>query len=122
MKMLKRTLRDYVNQVVGGAASSTEDLRNDLRQILGRNSLYINVATAMLAVVFVASLGMAVSQTLRAAPLPTASLLLVSAIGAARTVLNLWREKIAIEMLIAISDLDEATLRKVSARLLRDMK
>jgi len=39
-----------------------------------------------------------------------------------RAMLSLWREKVATEMLIELSELDEAILKKVVAKLLGRMR
>lgn len=46
----------------------------------------------------------------------------ISIIGMIRTMLSLWREKVATEMLIELSELDEAILRRVVAKLLGGMR
>src|SRR4051812_22671544 len=105
MTALKRALTGYVNEVVGGQSTRTDVLRNQLRAIQRRNALYFNAAVAMLVVMFLTAMGIAVSGALQQATIPIASILGISAVGMVKLMLTLWREKVATEMLVELSEL-----------------
>ena len=124
MTALRLALSEYVDEVTAGAASArTEELRERLRHIQHRNLRYFNFAVGMLALTFLAAMGsilLALSST--AATAAVVSVFGISIIGMIRTMLSLWREKVATEMLIELSELDEAILKKVVAKLLGQMR
>ena len=124
MTALRLALSEYVDEVTAGAASArTEELRRRLRQIQHRNQRYFNLAVGMLAVTFLAATGVILlALSSKATTAAIASGFGISIIGMIRVMLSLWREKVATEMLIELSELDEAILKKIVARLLGRMR
>ena len=124
MTALRLALSEYVDEVTAGAASArTEELRRRLRRIQHRNLRYFNLAAGMLAATFLAAMALVLfALSSRSATTAVASVFGISIIGMIRAMLSLWREKVATEMLIELSELDEAILKKVVAKLLGRMR
>jgi uncharacterized membrane protein YjjP (DUF1212 family) len=122
MKSLQRALSDFVNEVTAGGPRS-EALRKQLRDIQHRNTSYFVIPVVMLTVSFAAAMTLiigGVGKTTGTAAI--ASLFGLSVIGMIRLMLSFWREKVATELMIELSELDDEVLRKVTARLLARMK
>ena len=124
MTALRLALSEYVDEVTAGVASArTEELRRRLRRIQHRNLRYFNLAAGMLAATFLAAMALVLfALSSRATTIAVASVFGVSIIGMIRAMLLLWREKVATEMLIELSELDEVILKKVVAKLLSRMR
>lgn len=120
MTALRIALSDYVNEVVAGAAPRTAEFMARLRAINQRNAVYFTATAAMLAIAFVVATSLVVFGAAgRTTAIAVLSVFGISIIGMVRTMLSLWREKSAIELLIELSELDDDILRKVVAKLLR---
>ncbi len=124
MTALQRAMSEYVDEVTAGAASArTQELRDELRRIQRHNGRYFHLAVGMLAATFLAAMGLILfTLSNKSGTTAVASAFGISVIGMLRMMLSLWREKVATEMLIELSELDEAILRKVVARLIGRMK
>lgn len=122
MTALNRAMSEYVNEVVGGSAPRTEALRSQLRSIQRQNTRYFTLTVIMLAVMFLTAMVIVLSGSSRQAAIPVASILGVSVIGMVRMMLSLWREKVATELLIELSELDDRVLKQVVARLVRRIR
>jgi hypothetical protein len=123
MDELRHAMHDYVNEVTLGAAPRTDELRRRLREIQAHNTRYFVLPVAMLAALFVAALVLSVHHA--SAATTTAAISTgfgISVVVMIRWMLSFWREKVATELMIELSELDEGTLRKVVARLLKRMK
>jgi hypothetical protein len=124
MTALRAALSDYVDEIFGGATSPrTQALVSRLGEIQQNNLRYFTLGVAMLAVTFAAAMGLIIfGLTNRSATITVASVFGVSLVGMIRLMLALWREKVATEMLIALSELDEGLLQQVAAKLLTRMR
>lgn len=125
MTTLRSALADYVDGAFAGGAGSarTRALVKRLGEIQRRNTRYFSLAVAMLAVTFLASMGLILfGLSSRSSTMTVASVFGISVIGMIRMMLALWREKVATEMLVELSELDESLLRKVAAKLYARMK
>jgi steroid 5-alpha reductase family enzyme len=123
MTALRLAMSEYVDEVTAGVASArTEELRKRLRQIQHRNMRYFNFAVCMLAATFLVAMGVILFALSSRSAAAVAAVLGVSIIGMIRTMLSLWREKVATEMMIELSELDDVILGKVVAKLLRRMR
>jgi hypothetical protein len=123
MIALKRVLKGYVDEVVaGGDSPRTEALRAQLNSIQQRNARYFNLAVVMLVTISLTTIAIMASDALHRTALPVGTALVITAIGMVRIMLSLWREKVATEMLIALSELDDGVLKQIVARLLRRLR
>ena len=123
MTSLASAMSDYVNEVVAGPAPRTDDLRKRLREIQGQNTRYFLVPVIMLAATFIVAMGLIICGTGgMTATTAIASVFGISVVGMIRMMLGFWREKVATELIIELSELDEHAFRKVVARLLARMK
>jgi hypothetical protein len=122
MVALKRALSDYVDEVVAGGSPRTEALRRQLRTVQRHNARYFSLVVLMLAAMFVTGMGVVVSGASQQATIPVAAVLGISVLGMVKMMLALWREKVATELLIELSELDDGVLRQVVARLLERLR
>ena len=122
MSRLRDALYDYVGEIVGGSPAITQEMRARLTAIQHRNAIYLRFAAAMLLALFLVMSGVVVLTAIGKAHVAVLSLCGISVVGIARVMLALWREKLATEMLIELSELDDDILRKVVARLLRCLR
>jgi hypothetical protein len=122
MIALKRALKGYVDEVVAGESSRTEALRTQLQSIQQRNAKYFNLAVVMLVLISLTTTAIMASDALHRTAIPVGAALVISAVGTVRVMLGLWREKVATEMLIALSELDDGVLRQIVATLLRRIR
>jgi hypothetical protein len=123
MTSFERALRDYVDAVTLGPCPRTEVLRERLRDIQRRNARYFVIPVVMLGASFLVAMKLILYSAGGTAPtVGIASLFGVSVVGMIRLMLSFWREKVATELLIELSEIDEAALRKLVARLLARMK
>jgi hypothetical protein len=111
-----------VNEVTLGPAPRTEELRARLREIQARNTRYFALPVVMLAALFVVSLALSIHYASTATVTAVSAGFGISVVAMIRLMLSFWREKVATELMIELSELDEGVLRKVVARLLRSMK
>jgi hypothetical protein len=120
---LQQALESYVNVITMGATSRTDALRERLREIHQQNKSYFLAPVLMLAATFVVAMGLIIygaTGTNRAVVI--ASIFGISVIGMIRLMLSFWREKIATELLVELSELDDDVLKKMSVKLLAKMK
>lgn len=122
MTALKRALKGYVDEVVAGESSRTDALRTQLQAIQQRNARYFNLAVVLLVLISLTTTATMASDALRRTAIPVGAALVISAVGMVRVMLGLWREKVATEMLIALSELDDGVLRQIVATLLRRIR
>jgi hypothetical protein len=123
MTELQRAMSDFVDEVTAGAASRTEELRVRLREIQARNIRYFLLPILMLAVTFVIAIVLIVHYAAAtAAAAAISSGFGISVIGMIRLMLSFWREKVATELVIELSELDDRVFRKVVATLLVRMR
>ena len=123
MNELRLAMSDYVDEVTLGPASRSEELRVRLRAIQAHNTRYFLLPIVMLAATFIIAIMLIIhyaAATTAATAISTA--FGISVIGMIRLMLSFWREKVATELVIELSELDESVLRKVVARLLARMK
>jgi hypothetical protein len=122
-KALQQALEGYVNVITMGATSRTDALRERLREIHQQNKGYFLAPVLMLAATFVVAMGLIIygaTGTNRAVVI--ASAFGISVISMIRLMLSFWREKVATELLVELSELDDDVLKKMSAKLLAKMK
>jgi hypothetical protein len=120
---LGRAMSEFVDEVTLGGAPRSDALRRRLRQIQARNTRYFVVPLVMLAITFVVAIVLIVHVA--AATTATTAIATgfgVSVIAMIRLMLSFWREKVATELMIELSELDDDVLRKVVAKLLARMK
>jgi len=123
MSALRNLLSEYVDEVVAGSSPRTAELRTRLSQIRDRNAGYFILVVVMLVIVFLVAIALVVFSTEgRTGVIVVLSVFGISLIGMVRLMLALWREKLAIELLIELSELDDNILKKVVAKLLRQLK
>ena len=129
MSALRLALSEYVDEVTAGASpppgssGPTAGLQSRLRQIQSTNAIYFIAAAGMLAVTFLAAMGLIVSNAIGSSgSIAVASGFGISVVGMTRLMLALWREKVATAMLIELSELDDGVMKKVVAKLLRRMR
>jgi hypothetical protein len=123
MTDLQQAMYDYVDEVTLGAAPRTDELRRRLREIQAHNTRYFMFPVVMLAALFVVALVLSIHYASAAATTAAISTGFgVSVVAMIRLMRSFWREKVATELLIELSELDEDALRKVVARLLKRMK
>ncbi len=122
MTELRRAMFDYVGEVTLGGAPRTDELRRRLREIQAHNTRYFAVPVVMLAAAFVVAIALIVHYAAAgAATAAISSGFGISVVAMIRLMLSFWREKVATELMIELSELDEDVLRKVVARLLTRM-
>ena len=123
MSSFERALREYVDVVTLGPGPRTDVLRRRLRDIQRQNARYFVIPVVMLGASFAVAMKLIVYSATGTAPaVGIASLFGVSVVGMIRLMLSFWREKVATELLIELSEIDEAALRKLVAKLLTRMK
>jgi protein-S-isoprenylcysteine O-methyltransferase Ste14 len=123
MNALRQAMHDYVNEVTLGPAPRTDELRRRLREIHAHNTRYFALPVVMLAALFTVALVLSIRHA--SATTSTAAIAIgfgILVIAMIRLMLSFWREKLATELMIELSELDEDALRKVVARLLKRMK
>ncbi len=112
------TLDDVLNEFkptvdLGGAKSPSDKLLKRLRDVNAANSKYFIICVAMVVAMFVAALSLIF---LRMSDSTTATLVAgafgLSVAGMVRMMLRLWREKVATDLLLELSN-DPAVLRSV---------
>jgi hypothetical protein len=122
MKELRRALSNYVDVVALGSPR-TEALRQRLREIHGQNTNYFRTPVLMLAVTFFVAMALIIYGAAgTSGATAIAALFGISVIGMIRLMLSFWREKVATEIIIELSELDDDVLRKVAAKLLARMQ
>lgn len=122
MTSLKRAMSEFVNEITMGAPRS-DALRTRLREIQANNGRYFLVPVVMLALVFAVAMALIIRGAGGASTTTAvASLFGISLVGMIRLMLSFWREKVATELMIELSELDDDVLRTVVARLLSRMK
>jgi hypothetical protein len=122
MTELQRAMSDYVDEITLGPAPRTEELRRRLREIQAHNTRYFLIPLVMLAVTFVVAIVLIIHYA--AATTATTAISTgfgISVVAMIRLMLSFWREKVATELMVELSELDDDVLRKVVARLLTRM-
>ena len=122
MTELRQAMSDYVNEVTLGPAPRTDELRRRLREIQAHNARYFALPVMMLAALFVVALALSIHYASAATNTAASTGFGISVVAMIRLMLSFWREKVATELMIELSELDEDVLRKVVARLLRSMR
>jgi hypothetical protein len=122
MTRLYQALHDYVDEVTLGPAPRSDELRRRLREIQAHNTRYFALPVALLVALFIAALALSVHYASAATVTAVSSGLAISVVAIVRLLRGFWREKVATELMIELSELDDDVLRKVVARLLRWMR
>jgi len=122
MSELRQAMHDYVNEVTLGPAPRTDVLRRRLRDIQARNARYFALPVVMLAVLFVVALGLSIHYASATTVTAISTGFGISVVAMIRLMLSFWREKVATELVIELSELDDDLFRKAVAQLLRWMK
>src|SRR5262249_50260779 len=122
MVALKRALQGYVDEVFAGGSPRSEALFVQLHAIQRRNAGYFKLAVIMLVLISLSITAILASDAIHQTAVPVGAALVVSGVGTVRVLFGLWREKVATEMLIAMSELDESVLKQVAAALLRRLR
>jgi hypothetical protein len=123
MTEIRHAMLDYVGEVLAGAAPRSEEFRRRLREIQAHNTRYFAIPVVMLAAAFVVATALVVrSASATAVTAVVSSGFGISVISMIRLMLSFWRKKVATELMIELSELDDEVLRKVVAQLLTWMK
>ena len=116
-------LGDYVDTVTLGASNKKALLREALDRIRTRNEAYFSVCVGFVVVMFVTAISLIVLHSRQtAAWTATSAVFGISLAGMVRMMLGFWREKVATDMLLELSGLDDAILKDVSRVLLRRLR
>lgn len=122
---LRALLTEYVDPIEGGpsmpSAFPIEELKERLEALKRENSAYFALCAAMVAVLFLAGLWVALANLGNAAVVGTAFAGVgASMVTAVLLMIRLWREKTAVDMLIAFSiALDPEVVKSIVDVLLR---
>jgi hypothetical protein len=105
MQALRSTIQDYLALQLGGPGKTKKGLAGELKTISRANEKYLFVCSGMLVALFVVSLVLIlVCRNQPAYLTAVASFTGVSVFGGIKKMHNLWREKVATDIVLAMAD------------------